>query len=594
MRLSGTAVCLATCSLNLISQQPIKPQLPAPKAQLAAPKDLPVRKVVLYKNGVGYFEHAGFVNGNQRVAIDFTSPQLNDVLQSLTVLDEGGGRIAGVNYNSTTPLAEQLKTLSLGMNEDPTSTELFGALRGQRVEVTGVPGGRISGRLMSIEARAEKIGSDENASLHRQVLSHCRRRVGRRPRHRTHADAERASHRFQPAGRTRPLPPVAFHHTLNGLRHLTLDALGPASASFTSVTSAKFRSGSPPTASSFRANANGNATVQGWAVVDNTVGADWDNVQLRSSPALRRASSSRSRSRSTPAALRSPSPPKRRPHRKPTKPQKRPRIPTRLNWLQSSMHRRLPQLFRVPWRRLPINRLPSKDVGTALAQVNRSVPATAVWEWLQATPAEVSIARATPSLKATYPPTPSTTSSSTPSPSPSPSTRTSPRWCRSSSRNCPPSTSPSGAATTRALFAPSGLKTNPSSPSTPAASPSSKAANLPAKDCSIPSIPARRRLLSYAADQAMRVKITDVEGKRTLHHLQIHKGLVIERYMDVASMTYSATNSADEDRLVLLEHPRRINGWSLDDGVKADETTPDLYRFKRGGQTAFDRETRSP
>jgi hypothetical protein len=66
------------------------------------------------------------------VAIDFTSPQLNDVLQSLTVLDEGGGRIAGVNYNSTTPLAEQLKTVSLGMTENATSTELFGALRGQR------------------------------------------------------------------------------------------------------------------------------------------------------------------------------------------------------------------------------------------------------------------------------------------------------------------------------------------------------------------------------------------------------------------------------------------------------------------------------
>src|SRR5579863_7136892 len=112
------------------------PATTPPAASLASIKDLPVRKVVLYKNGVGYFEHAGEVNGNQRVAIDFTSPQLNDVLQSLTVLDEGGGRIAGVNYNSTTPLAEQLKTLSLGMGEDPTSTELFGALRGQRVEVT--------------------------------------------------------------------------------------------------------------------------------------------------------------------------------------------------------------------------------------------------------------------------------------------------------------------------------------------------------------------------------------------------------------------------------------------------------------------------
>src|SRR5208282_1447809 len=95
------------------AKPPIVPKQEAPKAQSAAPQVLPVRKVVLYKNGVGYFEHAGTVQGNQRVTIDFTSPQLNDVLQSLTVLDEGGGRIAGVNYNSTTPLAEQLKALSL-------------------------------------------------------------------------------------------------------------------------------------------------------------------------------------------------------------------------------------------------------------------------------------------------------------------------------------------------------------------------------------------------------------------------------------------------------------------------------------------------
>jgi hypothetical protein len=92
--------------------------------------------------------------------------------------------------------------------------------------------------------------------------------------------------------------------------------------------------------------------------------------------------------------------------------------------------------------------------------------------------------------------------------------------------------------------------------------------------------PGERRLLSYATDQAMRVKITAEQSQRTLHHLQVHKGLIVERYMDVASITYSATNSADEDRAVLLEHPRRTNGWSLDDGLKAAEATPDTYRFK--------------
>src|SRR5450631_3521648 len=105
MRLSLIDLCFVSCTLTLAAQT-TKPQHASAQPKLAAPqvlqlapaqgsvvKDLPVRKVVLYKNGVGYFEHAGTVNGNQRVAIDFTSSQLNDVLQSLTVLDQGGGRI---------------------------------------------------------------------------------------------------------------------------------------------------------------------------------------------------------------------------------------------------------------------------------------------------------------------------------------------------------------------------------------------------------------------------------------------------------------------------------------------------------------------
>ena len=148
MRQTFAVFCLVACTWTVAAQPPagstaksspsvpvVRPKASAPQAQMAPPqavKDLPVRKVVLYKNGVGYFEHAGSVLGNQRVAIDFTSPQLNDVLQSLTVLDEGGGRIGGVNYNSTTPLAEQLKSLSLGMTDDPSSTELFQARRGPR------------------------------------------------------------------------------------------------------------------------------------------------------------------------------------------------------------------------------------------------------------------------------------------------------------------------------------------------------------------------------------------------------------------------------------------------------------------------------
>jgi hypothetical protein len=78
----------------------------------------------------------------------------------------------------------------------------------------------------------------------------------------------------------------------------------------------------------------------------------------------------------------------------------------------------------------------------------------------------------------------------------------------------------------------------------------------------------------------VRVKVTARDAKRTLHHVKIQKGVIVETHMDVASVTYSATNSADVDRVVLLEHGRRNNGWTLDDGLKADETSPNLYRFK--------------
>jgi hypothetical protein len=265
-----------------------EPPAPASSANRAASpaaspaiQNLPVRKVVLYKIGVGYFEHAGSVTGNQHVTIDFTSSQLNDVLQSLTVLDEGGGHIAGVNYNSTTPLAEQLKTLSLGMGDDPTSTELFQALRGQRVEVTGGPGGSITGRLMSIESRTEKAATGD-ATVDKFYLTIVAASGAVRVIELTPALSVRLVDASVQGQLDRYLELLSTARA-NGLRHLTLNALGQGQrelrVSYISevpVWKSTYRIVFPRAASGEKAD----AIVQGWAVVDNTVGADWDNVQL--------------------------------------------------------------------------------------------------------------------------------------------------------------------------------------------------------------------------------------------------------------------------------------------------------------------------
>jgi hypothetical protein len=120
---------------------------------------LPVRRVVLYKNGVGYFEHLGHVLGSQDVYVDFTSAQLNDVLKSLTVLDLSGGRITGVDYNSEAPLARRLATLRLALGEKPTTAEFLGALRGARLEVRNGNGPSLTGKLLSVERKTQNGGN---------------------------------------------------------------------------------------------------------------------------------------------------------------------------------------------------------------------------------------------------------------------------------------------------------------------------------------------------------------------------------------------------------------------------------------------------
>src|SRR5271156_2765963 len=166
MKRAATALILALLFAPFISAQDKHSDVSAKGGAVAAlhgaavesgsaepAEKLPVRRVVLYKNGVGYFEHLGHVRGSQEVHIDFTSAQLNDVLKSLTVLDLNGGRITGVDYNSEAPLARRLGTLRLALSERPTVSEFLGALRGARIEVRAATGPAVTGKLLSVERK---------------------------------------------------------------------------------------------------------------------------------------------------------------------------------------------------------------------------------------------------------------------------------------------------------------------------------------------------------------------------------------------------------------------------------------------------------
>lgn len=246
---------------------------------------LPVTRVALYKNGVGYFEHTGHITGNAQVTIDFTSGQLNDVLQSLTAVDLNGGRIAGADYNSTTPLDQQLKNLPIALGNDPTALDFYNAIRGARVEVTG-SGPAITGRLLSVEARNVAPNNSDNNNqpvIERDYLTVVSDAGDTRTVEITSATSVRLIDNALHTDVTRYLQLLDDNRS-QGLRHLTLTDNGTG----TRELRLSYISEVPIWKSTYRilltnpGSATGaqTATVQGWSVVDNTTGADWINVQL--------------------------------------------------------------------------------------------------------------------------------------------------------------------------------------------------------------------------------------------------------------------------------------------------------------------------
>jgi len=124
-------------------------------AQNAAP--IPVKKVELYKNGMGYFEHLGTVTDSEDVEIVLPSNRLNDILKSLTVLDFDGGRIAGVNYDSAAPLNRRLAELPFTLESRPGLVDFLNSIRGAGIQVK-TPKDTISGKLVGTELRSRTAG----------------------------------------------------------------------------------------------------------------------------------------------------------------------------------------------------------------------------------------------------------------------------------------------------------------------------------------------------------------------------------------------------------------------------------------------------
>lgn len=125
-------------------------------AMAAQTVNLPISRVVLFSSGVGYFEREGTVEGNATMELSFRVEQINDILKSLVLQDLDGGIIAPVTYAPQDPLHRTLSAFAVNIADNPSVAELWNRLRGARARV--ITDMTIEGVVFGAEEQYKAVG----------------------------------------------------------------------------------------------------------------------------------------------------------------------------------------------------------------------------------------------------------------------------------------------------------------------------------------------------------------------------------------------------------------------------------------------------
>ncbi|MBI3821910.1 MAG: DUF4139 domain-containing protein [Planctomycetes bacterium] len=159
---------LAACAAGIAgytflgAQGPDDPLNVVAKGKAAEP--LPIRQVVLFNAGVGYFQREGEVDGNARVELSFPVGDINDLLKSL-VLQDAKGRIGTVNYDSSDPIEKILRSFALDLTANPTFGQILNQARGEKIEISRSEKKdgqttKITGTIVGMEIQHRPVGKD--------------------------------------------------------------------------------------------------------------------------------------------------------------------------------------------------------------------------------------------------------------------------------------------------------------------------------------------------------------------------------------------------------------------------------------------------
>ncbi len=239
---------------------------------------LQLSKVVLYRNGVGYFERGGRVSGDA-LTIRVRKDQVNDLLKSLTVVERKGGRAVSISMplDPKTWANGAIGTLGPGSG---SLFEVLDKLRGTEVTVKTVGGGVIQGRILIVEAIARAPGGGDADEAREQDYKLTLLRGERMNVVRLSQVASVAIHNGDIA--------VQFQRSLDATAgegmfqqvDVTIRLAGRKANDLL----VSYVVSAPMWKPTYRVvlpdGGKGEALLQGWAVVDNTTGEDWRDIKL--------------------------------------------------------------------------------------------------------------------------------------------------------------------------------------------------------------------------------------------------------------------------------------------------------------------------
>ena len=229
-------------------------------------EELAISKVVLYQNGVGYFERSGEMRGRQ-LSLRVRPDQINDVLKSLSILDFSGGQTSSVSLpveRSGDRLAAEIPTQvrrakgMMGLLQVLRGIEVSvdngdGWVKGRVVGVEG--GGGSRGKVLTLMVDKSKLETIKMSKIE-QVRIHDRALTVGLARS---LDISKSEGSWKPVTLTVRLAGDEEHKLLISYIH-EVPIWRPAYRAWVEK--------------------DKGVQLQGWAIVDNVTGEDWSEVKL--------------------------------------------------------------------------------------------------------------------------------------------------------------------------------------------------------------------------------------------------------------------------------------------------------------------------